>query len=143
MQVKRCVILAILPPRQLACFHQGSWQDFTTAVGAPLTLRGLVHVASLNVFSCISKVSPCRFAQCPNKYFSKILKKVLTNVLTYVIIYSNSGILLKFSHKNKLKNISKFLLDFVPIVVYTIGNDSKAIALKEIFYGLFYETITF
>jgi len=25
-------------------------------------------------------------------------------------------------------------------VVYTIGNDSKAIELKEIFYGLFYET---
>jgi hypothetical protein len=32
-QVKWCVILVIFPPRQLACFHQGSWQDFTTAVG--------------------------------------------------------------------------------------------------------------
>jgi len=50
-QVKRCVILAILPPRQLACFDQGSWHDFTTAVGVPLLLRWLVHHVSLDVLT--------------------------------------------------------------------------------------------
>jgi hypothetical protein len=71
VQVKRCVILAVLPPRQLACFDQGSWHDFTTAVGMLTQMKA--------------------------KKNKNILKKVLTNVLTYVIIYSNSGILLKFS----------------------------------------------